>query len=93
MQGIINLDSCSVSIICPDQLGAGTEVFVIAANLVTALVGVELLLDQLELRQLWYQKEVIFEDGVFKATLEQNATHWLGWNSQERRALACKYGC
>ncbi|WP_133177520.1 hypothetical protein [Chitinophaga parva] len=91
MEKKIDLISHRVALYWFEDLQPGAEVFAVATSLVSACIAVEMLLDQMGLRDLWYGQEVTIKDGIFKIVLESDATHWEGWQKVKRLALTSKY--
>jgi hypothetical protein len=91
MEKLIDLRSHRVPLYWQGNLHPGVEVFAIATSLVSACIAVELLLDEMDQRCLWYGKEVIAEDGVFKLVLVEGASFWSGWQRAKRLELASAY--
>lgn len=92
MKQVIDFGSHRVPLFWHGDLAAGTDIFAVAHNIASALIAVELLLDDHGLGQLWYGQEVIMEDGVFRVALTGNADHWQCWNRDQRLATVKRFG-
>lgn len=91
MEKVIDFGSHRVPLFWDGDLRPGVDVFAISDNMQSALIAVELLLDEQGLYHLWYGPEVIMEDGVFKATLVRCEKHWQGWQKFQRLDLVSRH--
>jgi len=91
MQTTIDFGSHRVPLFWAGDIRAGVDVFAVANNLQSALIAVEMLLDEQGHRCLWYGPELIMEDGVFRVVLINDERHWHGWNKAERLEMVSRF--
>lgn len=87
MERVLKVGCHLVSVYHQYPLAADTEVFVLAENMSTAQITVELLLDEMGLHDLWYDKEIFSEDGIWRITIIAENAHWIGWSKYQQIAL------